>query len=398
MRFAYDITLRACFVAYVVQAIVNSFAPLLFVTFQDTYGIPLSQITMLITINFIVQLLVDVVSARFIDIIGYRASVVAAHVMAAAGLIMLAVLPELIDPFVGILIAVVSYAIGGGIIEVLVSPIVEACPIENKASAMSLLHSFYCWGTVGVVLLSTAYFAVVGTGSWRILAFLWTVVPIVNGFVLYRSPISTPVPDDESGMTVRELCSRKMFWVLLAMMLCAGASELSVSQWASTFAEQGLGVGKTVGDLAGPMAFALLMGLSRALYAKLGGRWDLDVIMLLSGCACLMSYLVICLAPLPQLSLVGCALCGFSVGVMWPGSVSRASATFRRGGTAMFALLALAGDVGCSVGPTLVGMVSDIAGSMKIGILVAVMFPAALTACLLFQRAYRKKLARRLGA
>lgn len=396
MGFTYDTTLRACFVAYVVQAIVNNFAPLLFVTFQNIYDIPLSQITMLVTINFIVQLLVDMASARFIDVIGYRASVVAAHVMAAAGLIMLAALPELLDPFTGILIAVISYAIGGGIIEVLVSPIVEACPTEDKASAMSLLHSFYCWGAVGVVLLSTAYFAVVGTSGWRILTFLWAVIPIANGLVLCKSPISTPASDDEPGMTVRELCSRKMFWVLLAMMLCAGASELSVSQWASTFAEQGLGVSKAVGDLAGPMAFALLMGLSRALYAKIGSGWDLEVIMLISGCSCLVSYLIICLAPLPQLSLMGCALCGFSVGIMWPGSVSRASATFRRGGTAMFALLALAGDVGCSVGPTLVGMVSDTAGSMKTGILVAVVFPAAVTACLLFQRVYRKKLARRL--
>lgn len=392
MRFTYQTTLRACFVAYIVQAIVNNFAPLLFVTFQSFYGVPLSQVTLLVTVNFIVQLLVDVLSARCIDIVGYRVSVVAAHVMAAAGLVLLAILPELIDPFAGILIAVVVYAIGGGIIEVLVSPIVEACPSDDKAAAMSLLHSFYCWGSVGVVLMSTLYFAVFGTGGWHILACLWAVVPVLNGLVLSRAPISTPVPDDESGMTLRELFSRRMFWVLAVMMLCAGASELSISQWASTFAEQGLQVSKTVGDLAGPMAFALLMGASRALYARMGGRWNLDAVMLASGLLCVASYLMVCLAPLPLLNLIGCALCGFSVGIMWPGSISRAAAVFRRGGTALFALLALAGDMGCSLGPTMVGLVSDTAGgNMRAGILGAVVFPAALVACLLFQRQYRRR-------
>ncbi len=396
MRFTYQTTLRACFVAYIVQAVVNNFAPLLFVTFQSAYGIPLTQITLLVTVNFVVQLLVDALSARFIDAVGYRAAVVGAHALAAAGLILLAVLPEVVDPFAGILAAVIVYAVGGGIIEVLVSPIIEACPTENKEGSMSLLHSFYCWGSVGVVLLSTLFFAVFGTVAWHILACLWACVPIGNGLVLCRTPISMPLDDGDAGMTVRELCSRKMFWLLALMMLCAGASELSVSQWASTFAEQGLGVGKTVGDLAGPMSFALLMGSARALYAKFGGHWDLDAAMLASACLGVVAYLVTCLAPSPVVSLIGCALCGFAVGIMWPGTISRAAATLRRGGTAMFALLALAGDVGCSVGPTLVGMVSDLAGGdMKAGILCATVFPAVLVAPLPFQRAYRKRLAAR---
>ena len=388
MGFTYRTTLVSCFVAYIVQAVVNNFVPLLFVTFQSEFGIPLSQITLLITVNFAVQLTVDLLSARFVDVIGYRASIVAAHILTAGGLVLLTVLPQSVDPFAGILAAVVVYAIGGGIIEVLVSPIVEACPTDDKASAMSLLHSFYCWGSVGVVLLSTVFFAYVGVSSWRLLACAWAVLPLANALVLLRTPIAKPLDEGDTGMSVGELLGSRVFWVLVVMMLCAGASEQSVSQWASAFAERGLQVGKTMGDLAGPMMFALLMGTARLLYAKIGSRWDLGRTMLASTLLCVASYLLTSLSPLPALSLVGCGLCGFSVGVLWPGTFSRTSAALRRGGTAMFALLALAGDLGCSAGPTLVGMVSDAAGgNLGAGILAGAVFPVVLAVCLIAQRA-----------
>lgn len=388
MGFTYRTTLVSCFVAYIVQAVVNNFVPLLFVTFQSEFGIPLSQITLLITVNFAVQLTVDLLSARFVDVIGYRASIVAAHILTAVGLVLLTVLPQSVDPFAGILAAVVVYAIGGGIIEVLVSPIVEACPTDDKASAMSLLHSFYCWGSVGVVLLSTVFFAYVGVSSWRLLACAWAVLPLANALVLLRTPIAKTLDEGDAGMSVGELLGSRVFWVLVVMMLCAGASEQSVSQWASAFAERGLQVGKTMGDLAGPMMFALLMGTARLLYAKIGSRWDLGRTMLASTLLCVASYLLTSLSPWPALSLVGCGLCGFSVGVLWPGTFSRASAALRRGGTAMFALLALAGDLGCSAGPTLVGMVSDAAGgNLGAGILAGAVFPVVLAVCLIAQRA-----------
>ena len=343
---------------------------------------------MLFRSNFAVQLTVDLLSARFVDVIGYRASIVAAHILTAVGLVLLTVLPQSVDPFAGILAAVVVYAIGGGIIEVLVSPIVEACPTDDKASAMSLLHSFYCWGSVGVVLLSTVFFAYVGVSSWRLLACAWAVLPLANALVLLRTPIAKPLDEGDAGMSVGELLGSRVFWVLVVMMLCAGASEQSVSQWASAFAERGLQVGKTMGDLAGPMMFALLMGTARLLYAKIGSRWDLGRTMLASTLLCAASYLLTSLSPLPALSLVGCGLCGFSVGVLWPGTFSRASAALRRGGTAMFALLALAGDLGCSAGPTLVGMVSDAAGgNLGAGILAGAVFPVVLAVCLIAQRA-----------
>lgn len=376
----YQLTMYACFIGYIVQAIVNNFLPLLFVTFQKTYSIPLTQITLLITLNFGIQLVIDMLSAGFVDKIGYRASAIIAHVCSAAGLVLLTVLPEAFpDPFAGILIAVFIYAIGGGLIEVLISPILEACPTDNKEKAMSLLHSFYCWGHVGLVLISTLFFTLFGIENWKILAVCWAVVPAVNIILFAKAPIYSLHEEGETGLTLKQLFTRKIFWVMMLMMLCAGASEQAVSQWASTFAEQGLGVSKTIGDLAGPMSFATLMGLSRLLYGKFGDKLDLDKFMRMSCLLCIAAYLCISLVPLPAVGLVGCAVCGFSVGIMWPGTFSKASAAVKGGGTALFAMLALAGDVGCSGGPTLAGFISGcFNGELRAGILAAIVFPVLL--------------------
>lgn len=384
----YQRTIYACFVGYIVQAIVNNFVPLLFLTFEGTYGIEMGRITMLITINFGVQLVVDLLSAGFVDKIGYRISIVLAHLFSAAGLAGLVFLPEILpDAYTGLCISVVIYALGGGLIEVLISPIMESCPTDNKEKAMSLLHSFYCWGHVGVVLVSTIFFHLAGIENWRILTLLWVVIPVANGIVFLRSPIAPLIEEGESGLSMKELFRNKMFWLFWLMMLCAGASEQAVSQWASTFAEQGLGVTKTIGDLAGPMAFAILMGSARAFYGKFGDRLNLDRFMLASGVLCVFSYLCIALAPSPVVSLAGCGICGLSVGIMWPGSFSKASAAIRNGGTAMFALLALAGDLGCSGGPTLVGYVSSAAAdNLRIGILAAIVFPVLLIAAICFTK------------
>lgn len=353
----YQRTMTACFIAYMVQAVVNNFVPLLFVTFQQTYDIPMAKITLLITLNFLIQLVIDLLSAGFVDKIGYRASVILAHICAAAGFVLLTILPEMLsDPFVGILIAVMIYAVGGGLIEVLISPIVEACPTDNKEKAMSLLHSFYCWGHVGVVLL-----------------------PLANLVLFAGAPIYSLHEENEAGMPVKELFRQKIFWILMIMMLCAGASEQAVSQWASLFAEKGLGVTKTIGDLAGPMSFAVLMGTSRLLYGKYGEKWDLNRFMAGSCVMCVFSYLCIVFVPNAAVNLLGCAVCGFSVGILWPGTFSKASAAIRRGGTALFAFLALAGDVGCSGGPTVTGMVSSLFdNNLKMGILAAIVFPILL--------------------
>lgn len=395
MKNQYNKTLTACFVGYIVQAVVNNFTPLLFLTFQRNYHIPLSRITLLVTFNFGIQLLVDLLSVGFVDKIGYRASMVLAHVLSAAGLIFLTILPEILpSPFAGILASVMVYAVGGGLLEVLVSPVVEACPSENKEKAMSMLHSFYCWGHAGVVLLSTLFFCLAGIGNWKILALLWAFIPIGNAFAFTKVPIASLMDEGEKGLRLGELFGMKIFWILFVMMVCAGASEQAVSQWASAFAEKGLGISKTAGDLAGPLAFAVLMGLSRAFYGKYGERIQLERFMIYSCCLCIFAYLGISLLPIPLLSLAACGICGLSVGIMWPGTFSRASAALPRGGTAMFALLALGGDIGCSGGPTLVGMVSEAAGdNLRMGILAGIIFPVLLlTGILLSRKAGEKAL------
>ena len=391
IKYTYKTTIFSCFAGYVVQAVVNNFVPLLFITFQTTYAIPLNQITLLVTINFCVQLFVDFLATFFVDKIGYRPCIVLAQFCSALGLVLLTVLPGVMDPFAGILTAVIVYAIGGGLIEVLISPIMESCPTDNKEKAMSLLHSFYCWGHVGVVLISTAFFALWGIDNWRILALIWAIIPLFTGLLFLKTPIAPLIAEGEKGMSFRELVKNKVFWLLVIMMVCSGASEIAMSQWASAFAEMGLGISKTAGDLAGPLTFAVLMGSARVFYGKFGDRMDMDKFMTGSGLLCIAAYLLTALSPLPVFSIIGCALCGFSVGIMWPGTFSKASGLLPRGGTAMFALLALAGDLGASSGPSVVGFVSGAAqGNLKVGILAVIIFPVGLLICLFANKKLRK--------
>ena len=380
----YQKTLAACYLGFVTQAIAANFAPLLFLTFQSTYRISLEKIALIPVVFYLTQLLVDLGATRFADKIGYRICVVASQVVSAAGLVMMTILPELLPvPFLGILIAVVFYAIGSGLVEVLVSPIVEACPFENKDGQMSLLHSFYCWGAVGVILGSTLFFAVFGTENWKILALIWALIPLFNIFQFLTCPIERLVEDGES-LPLGRLLRLPLLWMMILLMICSGASEASMAQWASAFTESALGVSKTVGDLAGPCLFTVFMGISRILYGKMSEKLNLTKTMLLSGLLCVACYLLASLSPLPVLGLAGCALCGFSVGIMWPGTISLSSQKCPQGGTAMFAFLALAGDFGGTVSPAVVGNISELAGgNLKMGLLAAAIFPILLVIGLL---------------
>lgn len=392
IRTSYRHTVAASYIGYITQAIVNNFAPLLFLTFHNVYRIPLAKIGLLVTVNFGTQLIIDLISAKYADRIGYRRLIVAAHIFCALGLAGMGFLPELLpDPYIGICAAVVMYAIGGGLTEVLISPIVEACPTDGKSAAMSLLHSFYCWGSVLVVLISTALFTVFGVDSWKTVSCLWAIIPAFNAVYFTQVPIASLVEDGES-MTIGELVRAKIFWIFALMMVCAGASELAMSQWASAFAESGLNVSKTVGDLAGPCFFAVLMGSSRVFHAKVGERLDLSKYLGICAAVCIISYLLASLSPLPMISLLACGICGFSVGAMWPGTFSLAAEKCPKGGTAMFALLALAGDTGCSAGPTVVGFVSSALGDdLKKGLLSAAVFPLLMLAAIwLCKRAFEE--------
>lgn len=381
----YKKTLIACYLGFVTQAISANFAPLLFLTFKDSYAISLEKIALIPMVFYLTQLLVDLVATKYADKIGYRTCVVISQVVSSLGLILMAILPEVLSvPFAGILISVVFYAIGSGLIEVLVSPIVEACPFENKDGMMSLLHSFFCWGSMGVVLGSTVFFALFGIENWKILTFIWALVPLYNAFNFINCPIEKLVEDGKS-MSVRQLLGVPVFWLMIILMICAGASEATMTQWTSAFAESALNVSKTVGDLAGPCLFAMFMGIARMLYGKMSNNFDLTKTMLICAASCAGCYLLASLSTSPILGLIGCALCGLAVGIMWPGTISISSQKCPRGGTAMFAFLALAGDLGATVSPTMVGKISEMAeGNLKIGLLVATVFPVLLTLGLLF--------------
>ncbi len=388
-KLSFKHTIYAAYIGYITQAVVNNLAPLLFLIFQSEFEIDIEKITLLITVNFCVQLTVDFLASQFASKLGEQNCVVFAHISCAIGLVGMAVFPTLLpNAYAGLLLAVVFYAVGGGLIEVLVSPIVEACPTENKSAVMSFLHSFYCWGSVAVVLLTTAFLYFFGEEYWRIAACLWAVLPFLNAFYFAAVPVTTLAPEG-GALPIRKLFSSKLFWIFIVMMLAAGASELSMSQWASKFAEEGLGVSKIVGDLAGPCLFAVLMGISRVFYSRFNEKVKLLPFIIGSSILCVASYILTAFSPIPALSLVGCAICGFSVGIMWPGVYSIAAERMPKGGTAMFAYLALAGDLGCSSGPTLVGMVAGAFGeNLNIGLSFAILFPITLAICGLLCRKY----------
>ena len=389
----YNRTKIACYLGFITQAITANFVPLLFLTFHRDYGISLERLAMISAVFFITQLIVDLLCVKLADKIGYRKSIIIAEIMAGAGLILLSFLPDILpDRYAGILICTIIYAIGSGLIEVLCSPIIEACPFENKAGMMSLLHSFYCWGSVAVVLISTVFFNLAGIGRWRIMALLWALVPLFNVINFAVCPILPINEEGSEGMKLTELLKNKLFWLFVVLMICAGACEIAMAQWASTFVESALGVAKSIGDLAGPCLFAVFMGISRIFYSKYGEKWDLTIFMLISGVLCLISYLLAALSDLSIMGLAGCVLCGFSVGIMWPGSISISSKKLEGAGTALFAFLALAGDCGGAAGPALVGAVSQrCADDLRMGILSGTVFPVILIICSLILLKYKKR-------
>lgn len=379
MKKNYHQTLKACYLGFVTQAIAANFVPLLFLKFHTGYGVSLGRIALISTAFYLTQLIVDVFCARFADKIGYRRSVVVSEAASVLGLAGLAFIPDLCaDPFAGIIACVIVYAIGSGLIEVLCSPIVEACPFDHKETVMSLLHSFYCWGSVGVIFLSSLFFTIFGIDSWRILACIWALIPLYNIFNFATCPIEH-LTEDGRGMTIGQLFVKPLFWVAILLMICAGASEMSMAQWASAYTEAALGFSKSAGDLAGPCMFALTMGISRMIYGKYGARINLNRYMIGSGILCLCCYLLTALSSSPVPGLIGCIFCGFSVGIMWPGTISITSPRLPRGGTALFAFLAMAGDLGGAFGPGLVGTVSQHAGNdLRAGMLAGSIFPLVL--------------------
>lgn len=372
-------TLFACYFGYITQAIINSLLPLLFVTLQHQFRLSVSQIGFMVSYNFIMQILVDLFAAKYADRIGYRRCMIWAHITAAVGIAGLGFFPFVLpDPYIGLLVCVTISAMGGGLIEALVGPIVQALPLERKESAIGILHSFYCWGHAGVVIFTTLFFQLAGTENWRLLCALWAVIPAANLILCGVCPMYQ-LDDEGETLPFRHIFKMKYFWLFVLLMLCAGAAEHAMVQWSSFFAEESLHITKAVGDLLGPCMFAILMGISRAVYGAFGDRLPLQKLLVITGFGCVSSYLLAVFSPIPILSLVGCGICGLTVGLMWPGSFNLCAKYCPKGGTAMFALLAVAGDLGCSAGPSVVSSAAALFdGQIKAGLLAATVFPMLL--------------------
>lgn len=389
----YKLTVYACFNDYIAQAVVNNFLPLLFISFTQTFGITIEELSVLISANFFLQLLVDAFAGKYVDKIGYRTSMIAANIMCATGLIMLSFLPFITpNAFIGIIISVIVYAIGGGLIEVLISPIIEATPSENNDQMMSLLHSFYSWGQVGVVVVFVGFISLFGAQNWPILSLLFALIPAVSLLLFLRAPMPTIVEEDDR-IDFKALMKRPAMWFFCVMLVCAAAAELSMSQWSSAFAESGLGVSKVIGDLAGPASFAAMMGIARIFYARFGERLDLRAFIHWSSILCVISYLAVAMVPVPAISLFACALTGLSVGIMAPGLMSLGAQKIPNGGTPMFSLFSFSQDIGGTVGPLAVGAMAGIFGeNLHVGLLFATIFPL-----IMFILTVKKSVRHRMG-
>jgi fucose permease len=379
----YKSTLHACYLGYITQALIINLPPLLFVVFQEKFGLSYTMLGSLVATVFVTQLIVDALAIKLVDKIGQRISVVMAHLFAAAGMIAMAFLPRVFpSPYMGLITASVLFSVGGGLIEVLVSPIVESLPGEAKASAMSLLYSFYSWGQVLVIILSTSALLLVGQDMWYLLPLVWSLLPLYNFFKFRKVPL-VPSPEESKRTPLRTLFRSKIFLLALLLMICSGAGEHSMGQWASLFAEKGLGISKALGDILGPCLFAIMMGIARTWYGIKGQKTNIHTALTVCSALCVASFIVTALVPLPAVSLLGCALCGLSVSLMWPGMLSLTAAGYPSGGVAMFALLALAGDLGCSIGPQFVGIIAD-RSRLNTGLLAAIIFPVIMLIGLAF--------------
>lgn len=388
----YHLTIGTCFSALAVQAIVTTFPSMLYMTFRSDYGLSLSQISFLIALCFVTQIGVDLIFAKLADRIGYRASMVSSSLLAAVGFVAMAVLPRILPPFTGLLIANILYSAGSGITEAVNSPLVEACPTKNKGAIMSILHSFYCWGVIAVALLSTLFFVSVGRAHWPLMACLWAVIPTVNAILFSIAPMASLADNMEHRMPVKALMKNKVFWTVMLLLLAAGASEHAVSQWISTFAEANLGIAKTMGDLAGLCLFAAMLGFARVVNAKVAQKVAPEKSMLLCVLLAILSYGLMILPLHPVINLMGCVLSGLAVGSLYPGALSLGSARLPAGGTAMFAFMAVAGDIGCSVGPSMVGTVSGWFGDeLKFGFGAALLFPVLFLVGLMALRRAKQK-------
>ncbi len=376
-------TKLAGYVGFVVQAIVNNFLPILFIVFQNVYNLSYEKLGRLILFNFATQMFIDLITPKIIAKIGYRKAASLSQGAAAAGLILLGTLPSLMNnTYLAIIISIIIYATGSGLMEVILSPMIEMLPTGNKSGNMAVLHSFYCWGQAFTVLVTTGLVFLFGFKQWYFIPAIWAIIPFLNMFSFLRVPIVQPSPDEKMS-TFSELVKKPLFLVYMVMMFCAGASEIAMAEWASIFAQNALGVSKAIGDITGPCAFALFMGTGRVVYAKLSKKVSFTKMLVILNIFCFVCYMVVAVCKIPIIALIFCAVCGFTVSISWPGIYSAGARTFTTGGAVMFSVFAMCGDTGCALGPWLIGVLAD-KFSLNVGFAAASVFPLVMVICALY--------------
>lgn len=360
MKKEFRLTLMAARMGFFTQALVNNLAPVFFVLFRVLYGFSYLQVGILAALNFTLQLFADITSPNLISRFGYRKCAMTAQALCAVGLILMPGLCILTGGvYISFIIPVLIYSYGAGMIEVLASPIVEAIPDLPENTKMSMLHSFYSWGQMTCVALTTLALHFIGYERWFLIPVLWSAIPIFGIILFSRARLDmADMAEKESEKGGRLFC--RSFVLMLIIMTCAGASEIAMSEWSSLFAEEALGVSKVAGDLFGPCMFALFMGMGRMCHAKFGERLNLSRLIKACSLLCVICYVGAALLRPAAASLIFCALTGLSVSLMWPGALSLAAAR-NNGGARMYGLLAAFGDIGCIIGPVVTSSVSEFA-------------------------------------
>ena len=383
----YKITKYTCYLFYVLQGTLLNLTPLLFVPLMEQYGLSYMKLGALASVNFATQLIVDIVLSKLTDKHRYRISLRLSASAAFIGYMIFAWAPgRLGDPYTWLLIGTVVYSIGAGLMEITISPLIHALPDKAKGKSMAILHSFYAWGVVLTVIVSTSVLAIIGRDKWNFIVTGWLIVPVI-GFIL---SCIMPVPKPESGENERTAGSFRIlikpaFILFLAMIFFGSCAEAVMTQWSSAFLERAVGLDKLIGDIAGMSMFALMLGLCRMASAALDKKISLSTYMMLGTIGAVICYIIVSVSNVAAVSLIFCALTGFMVGMLWPGTLVLAADAFPKAGAWLFAYLAVAGDLGGVFGPWITGAIADRSG-LNAGLGAAAIFPVIGLICMIIYK------------
>lgn len=397
---SYQLTTISCFVGIFCQAVSSNITAILFIPLMTLYGLSYVHLGLLVGINFTTQVLVDIIASRLVDRYGFRVFVLPSDILAVIGLVLFGLTPVLFDNILtGLVFSTIIFSASCGLQEVMLSPIVNAIPHNDKGPAMALMHSFYAWGQVATIIITTLFLFFFGIENWQVIVFLWALVPLVNFFMFLAAPFPGVIHENQR-MTMRDLILKPFYLVALLAIMGGAATELVMNQWSSTFSEKVLELPKVTGDILGMCGFAVFLGLGRVLYGRYGSKINMNNVLVGSAAAAVVCYIAVAISPLPAISLAACAVCGLAASLLWPGTLVITAEKYPLAGAWIFAILAAAGDIGAASGPFAAGVITDLTRQMpsilqfaaslqllpdqfaiRIAILLSAIFPLFTLAC-----------------